>query len=240
VYGEWAIVPAGCLYRYPANLSAAQACTLGVQYLTGYFALYEVGRMAAGQVAVITAASSSAGVAAIQLAKAAGVVAIATSRTGAKRDALLSIGADHVIATAEEDLAARVQEITGGAGAQVAFDPIGGAMVEPLVEAVGMGGTVILYGLLDQTPPTFGLGSLIGKNVSIHGYTVFGFTGYPDWGVPPQSESVDRATSFLTEHLGDGSLEPVIARTFRLDDVADAQRYMESNAQVGKIVVVTG
>lgn len=239
VYGDWAIVPGGCLMKYPGNLSAEEAATIGVQYMTGYFALFELGALQAGQHVLITAASSSTGVAAIQLAKAAGVRTIATSRTSAKKDALLALGADHFVATGEEDLAQRVQTVTDGRGVAVAFDPIGGATVGPLVESIGMGGKVVLYGLLDMSPPTFTLGSLLAKNASIHGYTVFWYTGYVDWGVPPRTDAVERATQFIVKHLADGSIRPVIAKTFRLDEVVEAQRYMESNAQVGKIVVVT-
>ena len=97
-----------------------------MQYCTAYGALVPFGKVAAGDFVIITAASSSVGIAAIQIVKAQGGISIATTRTSAKKDQLIALGADHVIVTEEEDLVARVQSITGGKGARIVFDPVGG------------------------------------------------------------------------------------------------------------------
>jgi NADPH:quinone reductase-like Zn-dependent oxidoreductase len=101
---------------------------------------------------VITAASSSVGIAAIEIAKAEGAVSIATTRKSNKKAELLSLSANHVIATEEEDIVARVKEITGGNGARVTFDPVGGPFVEKLAKAAAAGGAIFEYGLLRCSP----------------------------------------------------------------------------------------
>jgi NADPH:quinone reductase-like Zn-dependent oxidoreductase len=121
--GEKAIAPATALGEYPAKLSAEEGAAVWMQYLTAYGALVAIAHLAKGDSVAITAASSSVGIAAIEIAKAEGAISIATTRKSNKKAELLSLGADHAIATEEEDMVARVKEITGGKGARVIFDP---------------------------------------------------------------------------------------------------------------------
>lgn len=113
VLGEEAVVPATSLGEYPEKLSPAEGAAVWMQYLTAWGALVHLGKVGAGDFALLPAASSSVGLAAIQIVKDAGGTAIAATRTSKKKKELLELGADHVIATEEEDLPARVQEITG-------------------------------------------------------------------------------------------------------------------------------
>ena len=126
VYGEVAIVPAVALAAYPPKLSFEEGTSLWMQYITAYGALVHHSNIQRGDFVLITAASSSVGVAAIEIARAEGAVSIATTRSAKKKTQLLSAGADHVIVMEEEDLVTRVKEITGGKGARITFDPIGG------------------------------------------------------------------------------------------------------------------
>ncbi|WP_424138718.1 zinc-dependent alcohol dehydrogenase family protein, partial [Roseomonas chloroacetimidivorans] len=125
-YGEVANVPARSLVKHPENLTFEEAAASWMQYVTAWGALIEQAKLARGDFVIVTAASSSVGLAAFQIARMVGATVIATTRTSAKKQALLEAGAHHVIATQEEDLAARVMEITGGKGARVVFDPVGG------------------------------------------------------------------------------------------------------------------
>src|SRR5690606_9026461 len=147
-YGIWAeaaIVPARILLPAPPGLSPAETASIWMQYMTAY-ALIEVADVGIGDGAVIRAASSSVGIAAIQLANWAGAVSIACKRTSDKADALREHGAAHVIATDEEDLVARVMEITGGKGARCAFDPVGGPYVDTLAQSLAERGILFVYG----------------------------------------------------------------------------------------------
>src|SRR5690606_17879670 len=116
IWGERAIVPARILVPAPPSLSDAEAASIWMQYMTA-FALVEVANVGLDDAVIVRAASSSVGLAAIQLTNWAGGVSIAATRTSDKADALRGHGAAHVVATEEEDLALRVMEITGGRGA---------------------------------------------------------------------------------------------------------------------------
>jgi NADPH:quinone reductase-like Zn-dependent oxidoreductase len=115
-YGQSAIIPAVSAIPYPDNLTPEEAATVWVQYLTAYFAFVDLGNVKPGQFVLVTAASGGAGLGAIQIARLLGATTIATTRTGAKKQALLDAGASHVIVTGEEDLLARIKEITKGKG----------------------------------------------------------------------------------------------------------------------------
>jgi NADPH:quinone reductase-like Zn-dependent oxidoreductase len=229
VYGTQAIVPAATAVKHPANLSWEQAAAIWMQYMTAYGALVDVAPIAAGDAVIITAASSSVGLAAIQIANAAGAVSIATTRTNAKREALLGLGAQHVIATQEQDLVEEVKRITGGKGARVAFDPIGGDGVEALAEAAAQGGIIIEYGALAPTPTPFPLFAALGKGLTFRGYTLFEIVSDP--------ARMAKGKQYVLDGLASGKLKPVIAKTFPLNQIVDAHRFMESNEQIGKIIV---
>lgn len=237
VYGEEAIVPENSLWPWPKNLSAAEAASVGVQYTTVYFALKHVGRVQAGDTVLVTAATGGVGFAAIEVAKEMGAKVIATTRKRDKAPALTDAGADHVVVTDEDDWGDRVNEITGGAGVKFVFDPIGGKAVPPLLETLGMGGVYAIYGLLDMNVPEVPMMPVMTKGLTLTGYTVFAFTGYPSIGIPQRAEAVAEAKEYLVSRLSDGSLKPRVSETFPLDQVADAHRSLESNKQTGKIVL---
>lgn len=229
VYGESAIVPAYAVASYPDNLSASEGAAIWMQYVTAYGALIVIGQLKAGDTAVISAASSSVGLAAIQVAKAAGAVAIATTRGSAKKQFLLDAGADHVIVTNEEDLVESVIAITAGNGANLIFDPIGGPLLQTLADAAAVGATIVEYGALSPEPTPFPLFSALKKGLAVRGYTLFE--------IVKDAERLARCKQYIYDGLKSGALKPVIDSTFPLDAIVDAHRYMESNRQKGKIVV---
>ncbi len=229
VYGEVAIVPAEALAAYPKDLSFEQGASIWMQYVTAWGALVHLGGMRAGDFVVIPAASSSVGLAAIELARAEGATPIALTRTSAKRNDLLEFGATHVVASEEENVRARVMEITGGEGARLVFDPVGGPLFEDLVAATAEHGTIFLYGALSREPTPLPLFGVLSKHLTIRGYTLFEITPVP--------ETREAAERYVFENLESGALQPKIAKTFPLEEIVQAQQYMESNEQIGKIVV---
>jgi NADPH:quinone reductase-like Zn-dependent oxidoreductase len=229
VYGESAIVPARAVARYPDSLSAVEGAAIWMQYLTAFGALIEFGQLKKEDAVLITAASSSVGLAAIQITKSAGALAVATTRGEAKKQFLLDAGADHVIVTENEDMAKRTKEITSGKGANIIFDPVAGPFLEQLARAAARGAMIFEYGALSLAPTPFPLFDALGKGLTVRGYTLFEISANP--------EKLARGKQFVYSGLDNGTLHPVIARTFPLDDIAEAHRYMESNQQVGKIVV---
>ncbi|AIA00881.1 zinc-dependent alcohol dehydrogenase family protein [Streptomyces noursei] len=232
VYGERALVPAAAVVRRPDGLDAVAGAAVWMPYLTAYGALVEVGGMRAGDTVVVTAASSSVGLAAIQIALRVGAVPIATTRTAVKKDALLAAGAADVVVTDEEDVVARVRELTGGRGAEFVFDAIAGPGVLDLAKVVAPGGTLFEYGALsgEVTPyPAFELGM---PALNMRTYTLFETTADP--------ERLRRAEAFVASGLRTGAFKPVVDRVFGLEEIGEAHRYMEAGAQIGKIVVTVG
>jgi NADPH2:quinone reductase len=229
VYGEETIIPAAMTVTHPNSLRWEHAAAIWMPYMTAYGALVDTALLTPGDAVIITAASSSVGLAAIQIANAAGAVSIATTRTSAKRGALLSHGAHHVIATQEQNLVEEVKRITGGKGARITFDPVAGEAVETLAEAAAPGGIIILYGALASSPTPFPLFPAVGKGLTLRGYPLPELVANP--------ERMAKGKQYVLEGLESGKLKPVIAKTFAFDKIVDAHRFMESNEQIDKIVV---
>ncbi len=230
VYGEKAIVPARSVIPAPPQLSPVQAASIWMQYLTA-FAIIEVAKVGIGDYVLIPAASSSVGLAAIQLANWAGAVPIAATRHSMKAAALREQGAKHVVATAETDVVQEVMRITGGKGVRVVFDPVGGPFVEKLANAMSEEGILFIYGSLSGQPTPYPHWPAALKGLSLRGWVASSI-----WNKP---ERFARARELIVRGLTEGHLKPVIAKTFALGEIVEAHRYLESNQQIGKIVVTT-
>jgi NADPH:quinone reductase-like Zn-dependent oxidoreductase len=230
VYGEVAIVPVSAIAAYPDKLTPEEGTSIWMQYLTAYGALVTHAQITKNDFVIITAASSSVGIAAIEMVKAEGALSIATTRTFKKKAKLVELGAHHVIATQEEDFLAQVNKITGGAGARVIFDPIAGQGVELLAQAASAGGTIFQYGALSLEPTPFPLFTALSKGLSVRGYTLREVLGDP--------KLSPKAVKYVFDHVAADHFKPRIDRVFPFEQIVEAHRYMESNEQIGKIVVV--
>jgi len=228
VYAELAIVPASSPIPAPEGLSPAEAASVWMQYFTA-LAIIEAGHAGPGDFVAIPAASSSVGLAAIQLANWAGATPIAATRTSAKADALKALGAKHVVATEEVDVPAEIMRITGGKGVRLVFDPVGGPFVETWAQAMAERGILFIYGSLSGQPTPYPHWPAAFKGLSLRGWVASEI-----WGKP---ERFEKYRALILQGLATGRLTPVIAKTFPLDQIADAHRYLESNQQVGKVVV---
>jgi len=224
-----AIVPASALAVYPEKLTPEEGTSIWMQYLTAYGALIAHAQITRGDYVIITAASSSVGIAAIEIVKAQGAISIATTRTSKKKATLAEVGATQVIATEEEDFVARVKEITGGKGARVIFDPIGGKGIGLLAQAAAEGGTIFEYGALAPEPTPFPLFTALSKGLSVRGYTLREVLSVPQLRA--------KAEQYVFDHVKAGKFIPRIDRVFPFAEIVEAHRYMESNEQIGKIVV---
>ncbi len=232
VYAERVVLPEEYVVARPEGVDPVTAAAVWLTYFTAYGGMVLTGGLGAGDHVVVTGASSGVGTAAIQTALRVGAVPIATTRGEGKRERLLELGAAHVVVTESEgadDLVAEVRRITGGAGADLVFDAIGGPGFARLGDALRPGGTAVLYGWLDPRPVTLSMN----WPQTVHTYA--------NGALARTAEGRRRAAGFINSGLRDGSLAPVIARAFDgLERIADAHRLMESNAHLGKIVVRVG
>ncbi len=227
-YAEKILFPADMLAKVADGQSLVDAASIWMQYFTAY----PVAAAEKGDFVVITAASSSVGLAAIQIANERGAMPIAVTRGRGKAEALREQGAAHVIVSDEEDIVARVQEITGGAGARIAFDAVGGDTLAALPLAMAPAGTIIFYGVLAGPPQNFPFVLLMAKNLTLRGFSANILSTDPG--------SRAEVIGYVNQGLASGALQPVIDRTFDLSDIVEAHRHIESNTQFGKIVVTTG
>jgi NADPH:quinone reductase-like Zn-dependent oxidoreductase len=227
-YGEIATFPAELVVKHPPSLGWEAAAAVWMQYLTAYGALIDIAGLGKGDFAVITAASSSVGLAAIQIANMIGATPISVTRTSAKRQALLDAGARHVIASSEEDLAARLSDIAGPDGVRVVLDAIGGPIFEPLTAAMAPAGILVEIGGLSPEATPFPLFHVLKKRLTLRGYLVHETIGNP--------ARRQAAKAFILDGLASGALRPVIARTFPFEQIAEAHRFLEAGEQMGKVV----
>ena len=228
-YGEVIVVPEHAVVKHPKSLTFADAASVWMMFVTAYGALIEDAKVTQGDFVVIPAASSSVGLAAIQLANYAGATSIALTRTPEKRAQLLEAGAAHVIVTEEADMLQEVMRITGGKGARVVFDPVGGPLFPKLISALSFQGIAYIYGALAEGETTIPVLEMIGKMATIKAHNIWLTSG----------DEVRRkaAVAYVLKGLEAGALKPVIDRTFKFDDMVEVHRYLENNGQFGKIVV---
>lgn len=228
-YAELATFPAELVVKHPPALGFETAAAVWMQYLTAYGALIDIAKLARGEFVVISAASSSVGLAAIQIANRVGAIPIAVTRTSAKAQALRDAGAAHVIASTEENLQSSLEQIAGQDGVRVVLDPVGGPAFTPLTAAMAHGGILIEYGGLSPEPTPFPLFAVLSKSLILRGYRVHEIVRDP--------AQLAAAKAFILDGLADGALKPIIARTFPFEEIVAAHRFLESNVQFGKIVV---
>ena len=228
-YGEVIIVPAHAVVRHPKTLSYVEAASIWMMFVTAYGALIEDAKVTKGDFVIIPAASSSVGLAAIQLVNYAGATAIALTRTSAKRAQLIEAGATHVVATEEVDFVDEVMKITGGRGARVVFDPVGGPNFPKIHSALAVGGIIYIYGLLSYEVTPLPVLEMIAKVSTVKAHNI--------WLTSGDETRRKAAVEFVLKGLESGALRPIIDRVFKFDEMREVHRYLEENTQFGKIVV---
>jgi len=228
-YAEVIIAPHYAVVKQPASLSFIEAASVWMMFITPYGALIEDAKVTQGDFVVIPAASSSVGLAAIQLTQYAGATPIALTRTSEKRAKLLDAGAAHVIATDEVDLVTEIKRITGGKGARVVFDPVGGPAFPKLISAMAFQGTAYIYGALSEEVTPLPLLEMIAKMLTIKAHNI--------WLTSGDKKRQKAAVDFVLKGFESGALRPIIDRVFKFDEMVEVHRYLEKNAQFGKIVV---
>ena len=163
------------------------------------------------------------------MAKAVGAKSIAVTRSEAKEEALLAVGADQVIIAGREDVQEAILDLTEGLGAEMIYDAVAGPGLEELVWATKRSGHVIVYGHLGamEYKALLPLGACFLRAINVHGsFRVFDFTGHPGLDLQAKPEAIDRAKKFISDGLASGLFSAKIDRVFvGLDEYAAAHRY---------------
>jgi NADPH:quinone reductase-like Zn-dependent oxidoreductase len=231
-------------FRISSRISDADAAALPVNYLTAMLALYKLANLSAGETVLILGAGGGVGVAAIQLARLRRAVIIGAA-SAAKHDALRALGADHTIDYRVADVAAEVRRLTGGRGADVILDPIGGESFRTSYRLLAPLGRLVVYGVSVLASgerrnwwsvfrglmrmPSFKPLSLMNNNRG-----VFGLNLGHLW---DERRQLAAAMEMLIAEVEAGRLRPVVARSFPLDRAADAHRYLQQRLNIGKVLL---
>ncbi|MBT2119124.1 zinc-dependent alcohol dehydrogenase family protein [Dyella sp. LX-66] len=229
MYGELVNAPAHAVVRVPDGVSYEEAAATWMMFTTAYGALIDMGGLRAGDAVLLGAATSSIGLASIQIANMVGAIPIALTNSPAKMESLRAAGAALALQSDAPDLVERVMEITNGKGARIAFDPVGGPNARTLMQALSFEGLFYLYGALDARDLAVPVMDMLSRHLTVRGYELFEIT--------KDARKIEGAKAFISHGLASKALRPLIDKVFLFDRIADAHRYMEAGQQVGKIVV---
>ena len=237
VAGERAIVPETSLVDLPEATSFEQGAAVWMAYLTAYGAVVRDGKVDRGDFVIVNAASSSNGLALLQMVKSLGASSIAVSRTDKKKQPLLDLGADYFVPSDAPDFVTQVKAITGGRGARLVFDPVAGKGVMQLAEATADRGTIMVAGYLgtdmfgykDGQPTPFPFIEGISRNLNMRGYSAHELMSNVD--------EMRKATNYIGQRLATGEFVPRIDRVFPLDEIEKAYAHQRDGSQIGKIVI---
>jgi synaptic vesicle membrane protein VAT-1 len=244
-YSDCVVVPASQAYQFPDRLSDAEAAAVPVTYLTAALALYRMAALTAGETVLVHNAGGGLGIAATQLARLRRAAVFGTASIG-KHDALRSFGVEHAIDYRNGDVEAEVRRLTRGRGVDVILDPLGGSSFGASYRMLAPLGRMVMLGISSMSGEKrqpwrvlrswwamkpFDPLSLINRNRGVFGLNV----GHL-W---EERRQLQPLMNLMMTELGAGRLEPIVARTFPLDRVADAHRYIQNRSNIGKVVLTT-
>jgi len=243
-YSDAVVVPTTLAFRFPDVLSDAEAAAVPVNYLTAALALYRMAALNAGEIVLVHNAGGGVGIAATQLARLRRATVIGTA-SAFKHAALRSFGVEHTIDYRHGPIADDVRRITRGRGVDVILDPIGGRSFLSSYRLLAPLGRLVIFGLSSAAPgerrslwrafrawastPRFNPMSLINRNRGVFGLHI----GHL-W---DEGHQLAPLMDMLLSELGAGRLKPVVARTFPLERVADAHRFIQARSNIGKVVL---
>lgn len=231
-FAEFALMEAHQAMPVPQRLTWEQAAAIPVSFLTAYEMLVPYGRLKRGEWLLVTGASSGVGVASIQAGKVIGAHVIGTSGSEAKLEQLRGIGLDIAIAARSADFAPRVKEATGGRGADLIVNCVGGSIFPECLRALARRGRLAVMGYVDGVLRA----EIDLEAVHANRFEIFGVSNAR---LTPEerAEAVRGFARDLLPAFADGRIVPVIDRVYAFDELPAAKDRMESNLQIGKIVV---
>lgn len=237
-YGDSVLLPRCSLIRYPELLTPIEASVHYAPLLNAYFGLVDLADVRPGQRVLVTAASQGEGPYTIQLIKALGAEAIAATPFREDQDYLLSLGAEHVIVTEEQDLVARIAKLTDGRGVDVVMDALGGPQMNLLGEVLAPRGRLVLYGLQGGNETALPACAAFQKNIQFFVHCLTSFTGKPELGIEQNCEALHRALAMIDRMTVDRVLLPQIDTVFPFTEVIEAHRYLEKQCtRRGRVVL---
>jgi NADPH:quinone reductase-like Zn-dependent oxidoreductase len=229
-YQEQVCVPERLCHPIPDAMSLEEAAAFNLTYLTAYYALTRRAAVRPGETVLVTAAAGGVGTAAVQVAKALGAMVIAFVGTSSKRSVAEAAGAHHVVDSTQGELRDLVRDLTGGRGADVVLEMVGGDVFESCLRATAWEGRIVCIGFASGSIPAPRAGYLLVKNIAVMGLQV---TDYRD----REPDGWQAAMSALDEMYLRGQVRPVISATYPLERAAEALAVVQRGEATGKIVL---
>lgn len=230
-FAEEALADAGSVMPLPAGMEFDVGAAFVLTYCTSLHALQDCGRLAAGETLLVLGAAGGVGLAAIEIGKAMGARVIAAASTGEKLATCRRLGADETIDYAREELRERVLALTGGKGADVVYDPVGGAYTEAAFRATAWGGRLLVIGFAAGEIPKIPINLALLKERSIVGVY---------WGdsVKRDPKGHLRNVGRLLGWFGEGKVRPQVTERLSLAEIPAAMRRMAERKVTGKVVAL--
>ena len=228
-FGELALMPLGGALPAPDGLDDAEAAAFFITYQTGWFGLHRRARLAPGETLLVHAAAGGVGSGAVQLGKAAGARVIGVVRGEQKAEVARTLGADVVVDRLTQDFVEVVKEVTGGRGADVIYDPVGGETYARSTKCVAFEGRILIIGFASGEIPSAALNHALIKNYSIVGL---------HWGLYQTKEpaAIPECHAELSKLVAAGQIRPLIGERLSLADVADGVQRLADGTTVGRLV----
>ncbi|MBT4046210.1 MAG: NADPH:quinone oxidoreductase family protein [Rhodospirillaceae bacterium] len=228
-FAEQAVASATETWPLFAGMNCADGAAFLVAYLSAHLALRWQGRLEAGETLLVLGAAGGSGLAAVEIGKAMGATVIAGASSDERLAAVREHGADHVVNYSTEDLKGRVLEMTGGEGADVCFDPVGGDLFDGALSSLGWGGRFVHFGFVGGVPQV-PANRLLVKHRSAVGSSYRYFTKY-------KPDLLARSMVELGDFYSQGHLHPIITHRRPLEDGVDALRLLTERKAFGKVIV---
>ncbi|MEO1916554.1 MAG: NAD(P)H-quinone oxidoreductase [Myxococcales bacterium] len=230
-YSEDVVVSAGSAMKVPERLSYEQAAAVPEVFLTVFLNVFQLAGLQAGDTALVHGGGSGIGTAFIQLVKEAGARCIITAGSEEKCKRCLELGADVAVNYREGDFVAEAKAATGGAGVDVILDSIGGSYLAQNLDALAIGGRLVLIGLMGGAKAEIPLGMVLAKRLQVLGSTLR---------ARPDAEKAAIVTGLLEQFgaaLEAGTIGPIVDRVMSLADAGDAHRLIKASEHFGKVVL---
>ncbi|WP_030776292.1 NADPH:quinone oxidoreductase family protein [Streptomyces sp. NRRL S-920] len=230
-FAEYAVADAAALLPAPDALDDAEAAALHIGYQTGWFGLHRRAHLQEGETLLVHAAAGGVGSAAVQLGKAAGAKVIGVVGGADKARVARELGCDLVLDRRADDVVAAVKEATGGRGADVVYDPVGGDAYTKSAKCVAFEGRIVVVGFASGTIPSPALNHALVKN-----YTIMGL----HWGLynTKDPRSIARCHEELTELATKGAIKPLISERVPMAGAAQAVQRVADGATTGRVAVL--
>jgi len=237
VYGDVIVLPRKALTLYPEILTPVEAAGYYTPFLIASFAYTELARAKPGQTALVTDASHCVGPAFVQLGKALGLKVFAATKSADEREYLLSLGAEKVIVTEEQDMLLQINKYTDNRGVDMVLDGLGGPQMSLLGDVLAPRGSLILYGLQGGNQTPFPACAAFQKNIQFFVHCLGNFTGKPELGIVQDEAALQRALREVNQFTRDGVITPQIIKVFAFDDFVQAHRYMDDCPCGGRVAL---